>query len=433
MLAVISAWLTRAHCDSGILHWLEVGSGGGDDHLLSRLSDRLSLGIRLRSVAERLSLRAAEPVSVQQPVVSSGPPIQGVPSSVAAFLGPTTAGPRDTPVQVTSLNDYEQTFGGLDADDTGIAVQLFFENGGQRAYVIRTEAVESSGMQALAAVDLFNLLSIPGTARLSEAAAANTVAAAASLCEERRAFYVVDAPASVTPANIAGWKEDLAATANAALYFPGLRIQDPLNSGQLRDVPPSGAVAGVIARTDLERGVWKAPAGTDTALRAVRGLTATLSDSDREHLAAAGVNPLVSFPGRGPLVWGARTLAPAEAPEWRYVPVRRLVLYLEESIDRGTRWVVFQPNDEPLWRSLRSSVENFLFSVYQSGALAGRTPEDAYFVRCDRMTMTQENIDNGDLICLVGVAPVRPAEFVTVSHVTSVVPPPATPPHPVIP
>lgn len=361
---------------------------------------------------------------VERQLAPSAPPIQGVPTSIAAFLGPTTIGPRDTPVQVTSIAEYEQTFGAPAADDTGVSVQLFFQNDGQDAYVVRTDDVESSGLQALASINLFNLLSIPGTARLTEADAAKTVAAAATFCEERRAFYLVDPPASLTPADITAWKDDLEATANAALYFPGLRIDDPLNPGQVRDVPPSGAVAGVIARTDMQRGVWIAPAGTGAGIRAVRGPTATLSESDSECLTAAGVCPLRTFPGRGPLVWGARTLAPADAPEWRYVSVRRLFLFLEESLDQGTQWAVFEPNDEPLWRSIRSSVESFLLELHQRGALAGRTPEDAYFVRCDRMTMTQDDIDNGRLICLVGVAPLRPTEFVTLRHVTSVVQPP---------
>jgi phage tail sheath protein FI len=313
--------------------------------------------------------------------------------------------------------EYERTFGGLDADDTGIAVRLFFENGGQSAYVIRADAAES-GLEALAAVHRFNLLSIPGTARLSKAAAAKTVGAAATICEENRAFLVVDAPASLTQANITGWKERLAATANAGLYFPGLRVDDPLNPGALRDVPASGAVAGVIARTDMTRGVWKAPAGTEAGLRAARSLTRTLSDTDQEHLIAAGVNPFRTLPGRGIRVWGARTLASAELTEWKYVPVRRLLLFIEESIDEGTQWAEFEPNDEPLWRAVRGSVESFLLGVYKSGALAGRTPEDAYFVRCDRMTMTQDDIKNGHLICVVGVAPIQPAEFVTISHVT---------------
>jgi uncharacterized protein len=407
------AWRASSVC-------LEATPGGGDDQVVSRPSDRLSLGVRLRSLTGRL--RAARPVPVGQPLIPSAPAIQGITTSVAAFLGPTTTGPRDTPVQVTSMVEYEQTFGALDADDTGVSVQLFFQNDGQSAYVVRTDDVDSTGLQALASVDLFNLLSIPGTARLTEVDAANTVAAAATFCEERRAFYIVDPPASLTTADITAWKDDLGANANGALYFPSVRIDDPLNPGQLRDVPPSGAVAGVIARTDLQRGFWIAPAGTGAGIRAARGPAATLSESDSERLTAAGVCPLRSFAGGGPLVWGARTLA-AHTSEWRYIPVRRLFLFLEESLDRGTRWAVFEPNDEPLWRSIRSSIESFLLDLHQKGALAGQTPEEAYFVRCDRMTMTQNDIHNGRLICLVGVAPVRPAEFVKLKHVTSAVQP----------
>jgi phage tail sheath protein FI len=370
---------------------------------------------------ESLPRRAIDPIRLQQPVTSSGPAIQGVGTSVAAFLGPTTTGPRDSPVHVTSVAEYERTFGGPDADDTGMAVRLFFENDGRSAYVIRTDAVES-GLEALAAVSRFNLLSIPGTARLSRAAAARTFAAAATVCEERRAFYLVDPPASVTSATITAWKGELRPSPNAALYFPGLQVVDPLNPGALRDVPPSGAVAGVIARTDITRGVWKAPAGTDAPVRAVRSLTRTLSDTDQEHLITAGINPLRTFPSRGIRVWGARTLASAAVTEWKYVSVRRLVLFIEESIDEGTQWAIFEPNDDPLWRAVRSSIENFLLGLYRSGALTGRTPEDAYLVRCDRLTMTQDDIDKGRLICLVGIAPTRPAEFITVSHMASVVP-----------
>jgi uncharacterized protein len=242
------------------------------------------------------------------------------------------------------------------------------------------------------------------------------------ICEERRAFYVIDAPISLTPAAITAWRGQLRASPNSALYFPVLRVEDPLHPGALRDVPPSGAVAGVMARTDEQRGVWKAPAGNDGHVRAVRSLTGALSETDQGHLIAAGVNPLVTFPGQGIRVWGARTLASPEMSEWKYVPVRRLLLFIEESIDRGTRWAAFEPNGESLWRAVRTSIESFLLSVYRSGALAGPTPEDAYFVRCDRMTMTQDDLDNGRLVCVIGVAPVRPAEFVTVSHVTRLAP-----------
>ena len=319
--------------------------------------------------------------------------------------------------------DYQRTFGVPDADDTGVSAQLFFQNGGKDAYVVRTDDVESTGLQALASVDLFNLLSIPGTALMTEADAAETVMAVASFCAERRAFYLVDPPGSLSPADVTSWKDELQATTNGALYFPGVRIDDPLSPGQPRDVPASGAVAGVIARVDIQRGFWVAPAGIGADIRAAQGATVTLTESDGERLIAAGICPLRSFPGQGIRVWGARTLASADAPEWKYISVRRLFLFLEESIERGTRWAAFEPNDEPLWRSIRSSVESFLLDLFQKGALAGRRPEDAYFVRCDRMTMTQDDIDNGRLICLVGVAPVRPAEFVTVRHAWSLVPP----------
>jgi phage tail sheath protein FI len=267
-------------------------------------------------------------------------------------------------------------------------------------------------------LDSFNLLSIPGTSRLPRAPAAKIVEAAASICEERRAFYIVDAPASLTSTTITAWKEQMRATPNAGLYFPGLRVEDRFDSDAIRDVPPSGAIAGVIARTDMARGVWKAPAGTDARLQGVRGLNHSISDTERGHFTAHGVNTLRTFPGQGIRVWGSRTLASAADTDFNYVSVRRLLLFIEESLDRGIQWAVFEPNDEPLWRAVRRSIENFLLGLFKSGALMGRRPEDAYFVRCDRMTMTEEDIDKGRLICLVGVAPVRPAEFLSVSHVT---------------
>jgi uncharacterized protein len=177
-------------------------------------------------------------------------------------------------------------------------------------------------------------------------------------------------------------------------------------------VPASGAVAGVIARIDGQRGVWKQPAGTDADIRGVGSLTAAVADPDGECLHAAGVNALRALPGKGILVWGGRTLAADDEPQWKYVSVRRLVLFIEESIDRGIRWAVFEPNDEPLWRAVRSSIESFLLELFRRGALQAQTPDAAFFVRCDRTTMKQEDIDEGRLVCLVGVAPIRPAEFV---------------------
>ena len=337
------------------------------------------------------------------------PPIEGVPTSITAFVGPTTSGPVETPIRVTSRSEYERTFGAPDASDTGLSARLFFENGGRSAYVVRTDHPET-GLQALETVEAFNLLAVPGTAGLVEADAAQVAAAAATLCEQRRALYVVDPPSGLSAADVEAWSAGLPASANAALYFPGVQVDDPASG--LREVPASGAVAGVIARIDERRGVWKQPAGADADVRGIRGLAEAVGEGESERLNTAGVNTLRAFPDRGILVWGGRTLAAADQPEWKYVSVRRLVLFIEESIDRGTRWAVFEPNDEPLWRAVRRSIESFLLGLFRQGALQAQTPDAAFFVRCDRTTMTQEDIDDGRLVCLVGVAPIRPAEFV---------------------
>jgi hypothetical protein len=195
----------------------------------------------------------------------------------------------------------------------------------------------------------------------------------------------------------------------AAFYYPWLRVSDPATDGE-RLVPPGGHVAGIYARTDAERGVFKAPA--NEIVRGALGLQLTVSKGDQEVLNPRGVNCIRSFPGRGIRVWGARTTT--SDPAMRYLNVRRLLLYLEESIDEGTQYVVFEPNDRSLWARVRQSVSNFLTTAWRDGALVGTTPEEAFYVRCDRSTMTQDQIDNGMLIVEVGVAPVKPAEFVVI-------------------
>jgi len=193
----------------------------------------------------------------------------------------------------------------------------------------------------------------------------------------------------------------------AAFYFPWLKIIDPL-TGLPKLVPPGGHIAGIYARSDTERGVHKAPA--NEIVRGVVGLQFNISQGEQEILNPRGVNCIRAFPGRGIRVWGARTTS--SDPLWKYINVRRLLLYLEESIEKGTQWVVFEPNDERLWARVKQSITNFLTKVWKDGALMGSTPEEAFFVKCDRTTMTQDDIDNGRLICIIGVAPVKPAEFV---------------------
>jgi phage tail sheath protein FI len=194
---------------------------------------------------------------------------------------------------------------------------------------------------------------------------------------------------------------------HAALYYPWITILDPV-SGEELNLPPSGAVAGIYARNDVQHGVHKAPA--NEVVRTAIGLEYMLNKAQQDVLNPLGVNCFRFFLGRGYRLWGARTIS--SDPEWKYVNLRRYFAYLERSIERGTQWAVFEPNGDALWANVTRTVEDFLFNEWQSGHLFGRTPEEAYFVRCDRTTMTQNDIDNGRLICLVGVAPLRPAEFV---------------------
>ncbi|MFI9344327.1 phage tail sheath C-terminal domain-containing protein [Streptomyces sp. NPDC052773] len=284
--------------------------------------------------------------------------------------------------------------------------------------LIGSEA-DKTGIQALRSVADVNLLALPEIAAYEKTEDMLTVVSAAQrLCAERRIFLLVDAPTSWVSvdsarAGIAAF--DAVRGDHAALYFPHLQLTDPL-TGRLRAFPPSGAIAGVIARTDSERGVWKAPAGTEARLAGVHSLTVDLTDRETGLLNPLGVNCLRTLPVTGPLVWGARTLDGADAldSEWKYVPVRRLALHVEESLYRGLQWVVFEPNDESLWQQIRLSASSYLHTLFRQGAFKGTTPREAYFVKCDHETTTAEDVANGVVNVLVGIAPVRPAEFVIV-------------------
>lgn len=194
---------------------------------------------------------------------------------------------------------------------------------------------------------------------------------------------------------------------HAALYHPWVTVMDPLSQRPL-NLPPSGFVAGICARSDTQRGVHQAPA--NEVLRLAIGLEVQLDKAEQDLLRSEGINGFRSFEGRGLRLWGARTIS--ADPEWRYLNVRRYVAYLEHSIDKGIQWAVFEPNGDALWAQVRRTIEDFLLQEWQRGALLGDKPERAYFVRCDRTTMTQDDLDNGRLICLIGVAPLKPAEFV---------------------
>jgi phage tail sheath protein FI len=242
--------------------------------------------------------------------------------------------------------------------------------------------------------------------------------AAAAYCQDRRALLLIDPPASMTVDSAQRVIDGLGIPAedarNAALYFPRLRQPDPTAENRLKSFVPSGAVAGVMARTDSARGVWKAPAGIDAGVAGAADLEQNVTDGDQDRLNPIAVNCLRSFPIIGRVVWGARTLRGADilADEWKYVPIRRLALYIEESLYRGTQWVVFEPNDEPLWAQIRLNVGAFMQNLFRQGAFEGTSPRDAYFVKCDRETTTPNDQNLGRVNILVGFAPLKPAEFV---------------------
>ncbi len=283
------------------------------------------------------------------------------------------------------------------------------------------DQLKREGIYALDEIDLFNLLVLPGVTD------AGILSAAIEYCQSRRAFLIADSPldmtqnppVSVKPADmitfITGPNLPKGSFGEyGAIYYPWVRVPDPLNNGKLRSFPPSGMIAGLYARTDSSRGVWKAPAGTEATLLGVRALDYQMTDMENGTLNPHGVNCLRVFPVYGPVCWGSRTVSGDDqiASDYKYVPVRRLALYIEESLYRGTKWVVFEPNDEPLWAQIRLNVGAFMQTLFRQGAFQGQTPSDAYLVKCDKETTTQNDINLGVVNILVAFAPLKPAEFV---------------------
>ncbi|TYO63534.1 phage tail sheath family protein [Bradyrhizobium hipponense] len=277
------------------------------------------------------------------------------------------------------------------------------------------------GLYALENADLFNLLCIPPDKPGGDTDPA-VYQAAMKYCTDRRAMLIVDPPST--------WGDDFAVedpiaklnelafstndTRNAALFFPRVKAPDPLSKGQQATFVPCGLVAGAMAATDARRGVWKAPAGLDAGLSGIDELATKLTNDENGKLNQLGVNCLRNFPIYGNVIWGARTLRGADqmADEYKYIPVRRLALFIEESLFRGTQWVVFEPNDEPLWAQIRLNLGAFMHNLFVQGAFQGSTPAAAYFVKCDKETTTQNDINLGIVNIHVGFAPLKPAEFV---------------------
>jgi phage tail sheath protein FI len=348
--------------------------------------------------------------------------IEGVSTSTAGFVGRALQGPlHQAAGPITSLAEYAKQFGdGADFGDgtpdfLWHAVNAFFTEGGKRLWVARVASGDvrpspedyRRGLAALEAVEEISTIAAPG---LTHGAAGDAVAVCTDLIghAERtgRCIALLDAPCGQDVAQVLDWRRHFASS-RAALYYPWIRIRDAPRGRELL-APPSGAIAGIIARNDAERGVHRAPA--NQVIHSAIGLERALGEPEQEVLNPNGVNCIRAFEGRGIRVWGSRTLDPGA--EWKYVNVRRQCIYLEQSIEKGLGRAVLEPNAAPLWAKVRRTIEEFLVPQWRGGALVGEKPEEAFYVRCDRTTMTQYDIDAGRLVCEIGVAPLKPAEFV---------------------
>lgn len=379
-------------------------------------------------------------------VPSGARPIEAVGTSTAAFVG---AAPLATARlnEAVALNNWSEFLRIYVTADTRAysplaqAVWGFFHNGGGRCYVVNVgpgqplvgDAKGRKGLDLLEAIDEVAIVAAPG---YSDVAAQDAVL---SHCERLRdRFAVLDAPtleagqsvqqltqvaqigeprgkakpadgeAAPAASQAAGLRARASDGGYGAFYFPAIRVQNALNPTEIVDTPPSGYIAGIYARSDAERGVHKAPA--NEVVRGALGVSYQVTHQEQELLNPSGVNCIRYFLNEGIRVWGARTLA-ASSSEWRYVPVRRLFNMIEESITRSTRWVVFEPNDVTLWKRIVRDVRAFLTLLWQQGALMG-TKEQAFFVQCDAETNPPEVVDAGQVVILIGIAPVKPAEFV---------------------
>ena len=281
-------------------------------------------------------------------------------------------------------------------------------------------AAGRTGLFALDKADLVNLMCIPPATPGTDLDVA-VYTDALAYCKDRRAMLIVDPRTDwANPDDVVDDSQNAVSglfglrDENSVLYYPLVKMADPLQENRLAEFVPCGVIAGVFARTDSQRGVWKAPAGQEATLVGVRALSYKMTDGENGKINPLGINALRTFPVAGNVVWGARTLegADALASEWKYVPVRRLALYIEESLYRGTQWVVFEPNDEPLWSQIRLNLGAFMQDLFRQGAFQGISPREAYFVKCDKETTTQSDIDRGIVNILVGFAPLKPAEFV---------------------
>lgn len=365
--------------------------------------------------------------------VSAGArPIEAVGTSTAGFIGVATGAnaPVDLPIAIGNFGDFARRFmdGATATAPLAQAVAGFFQNGGSRCYVVNIgtqKSIVGKGLERMGAVDEIAMIAAPG---FTDPASYDALLSAAEGLGDRVAL--LDGPEKVEDVEVLtrvatvdgdtgggsgkkaaerpGQRARASERGYGAFYFPWIRATNLFDRDSYVSVPPSGHIAGICARLDSERGVHKAPA--NAIVRGALGLTQVLSKAEQAVLNPLGVNCLRSFAGEGVMVWGARTLA--DSGEWRYLNVRRLFNMIEESIEKSTRWVVFEPNDRSLWKRIEFDLSTFLRRLWSQGALMGATPEQAFFVKCDEETNPPEVIDAGEVVTVIGVAPVKPAEFV---------------------
>ncbi|MDO6824829.1 phage tail sheath subtilisin-like domain-containing protein [Marinobacter sp. 1_MG-2023] len=350
--------------------------------------------------------------------------IAGVPTSITLFIGMALEGNLNHPTTIHRLDQFERIFGGdLSYGEMALQVKQFFLNGGDEAIIVRVGS-EAGGIPELAdyetafrvvasEVELFNLLVLPRGFGQTDDQRQPLWASASVFCQRQRAFLIVDPrsdwqTAADAAAGVAALRTG-AVTDHAGIYWPRI-----LSAYSALPIDPAGTVAGIMSRIDAQRGVWKAPAGKSASVLGVTGLEYFISNSDISITNPQGVNTLRQLPG-GVMIWGARTMAGFENSgenEYKYIPVRRAALAIEESLTRGLEFARFESNGEHLWAQIRSVAGAFMQNLFQQGAFQGAKASDAWFVRCDSSTTTQSDIDLGRVNLMVGFAPMRPAEFV---------------------
>ncbi len=394
---------------TGAAHfWHQTASANGD-------GVREKLGIIVNAINSQATLNfRAELWGYEIALISKTTSLNAIPAGIAVLPAGMSADVALNTNQYATGIDGTSAFasGGIAGDDGGAPTTANYFG----------SEINQTGFHALDPVDLFNLMIIPADEGVTVADHQTLWGPASVYCSSRRAFLLVDSPPTWTGSNgrpailgdvstaITGL--NVSVKTHSAVFYPRLIFQ---NGSLKKPIGPSGAIAGLMARTDASRGVWKAPAGIEADVRSVLGVEVKLTDAENGVLNKKAVNCIRVFPN-GMVNWGARTLIGDDdfGSEWKYIPIRRLALNIEESLFRGTKWVVFEPNDEPLWAKIRLNLNAYMMSLFRQGAFQGTSPKEAFYVKCDKETTTQDDRNKGIVNIEVGFAPLKPAEFVVI-------------------